>query len=67
MNKKGADQDAQADLRLCCSHMAKTGFLMTWLNWDLENSADPDETGQMPQKMASDLGLQCLMETPSNL
>ena len=23
--------DAQADLRLCCSHMAKTGFLMTWL------------------------------------
>ena len=21
--------DAQADLRLCCSHMAKTGFLMT--------------------------------------
>ena len=25
--------DAQADLRLCCSHMAKTGFLMTWLNY----------------------------------
>ena len=24
--------DAQADLHLCCSHMAKTGFLMTWLN-----------------------------------
>ena len=23
--------DAQADLRLCCSHMTKTGFLMTWL------------------------------------
>ena len=23
--------DAQADLHLCCSHMAKTGFLMTWL------------------------------------
>ena len=23
--------DAQADVRLCCSHMAKTGFLMTWL------------------------------------
>ena len=23
--------DAQADLRLCCSHMAKAGFLMTWL------------------------------------
>ena len=23
--------DAQADLRLCCSHMAKTGFLMKWL------------------------------------
>ena len=22
--------DAQADLRLCCSHMAKTGFLKTW-------------------------------------
>ena len=21
----------QADLHLCCSHMAKTGFLMTWL------------------------------------
>ena len=23
--------DAQADLRLCCWHMTKTGFLMTWL------------------------------------
>ena len=23
--------DAQADVRLCCSHMAWTGFLMTWL------------------------------------
>ena len=23
--------DAQADLCLCCSHMAKTGFLMMWL------------------------------------
>ena len=23
--------DAQADLRLYCSRMAKTGFLMTWL------------------------------------
>ena len=23
--------DAQADLHLCCLHMAKTGFLMTWL------------------------------------
>ena len=23
--------DAQADLRLCCSHMTKAGFLMTWL------------------------------------
>ena len=23
--------DAQADLHLCCSHMVKTGFLMTWL------------------------------------
>ena len=22
----------RADLRLCCSHMAKTGFHMTWLN-----------------------------------
>ena len=26
--------DAQADLRLCCSHMAKTDFLMTWLKYD---------------------------------
>ena len=27
--------DAQADLRLCCSHMAKTGFFMTWLiSWN---------------------------------
>ena len=25
------DQDAQADMHLCCSHMAKTGFLMTWI------------------------------------
>ena len=24
--------DAQADLCLCCSHVHKTGFLMTWLN-----------------------------------
>ena len=24
--------DAQADLRLCCLHMAKTCFLMRWLN-----------------------------------
>ena len=23
--------DAQADLYLCCSHMAKKGFLMMWL------------------------------------
>ena len=23
--------DAQADLHLCCSYMAKKGFLMTWL------------------------------------
>ena len=23
--------DVQADLRLCCSHMTKTAFLMTWL------------------------------------
>ena len=26
--------DAQAELRRCCSHMAKTGFLMTWLKYD---------------------------------
>ena len=26
--------DGQADLRLCYSHMAKTGFLMTWLNYE---------------------------------
>ena len=25
-NNKGADQTAQADLRLCCLHMAKTEF-----------------------------------------
>ena len=25
--------DAQADLRLYCSHGRKTGFLMTWLEW----------------------------------
>ena len=24
----------QADLRLCCSHTAKAGFLMTWLNYE---------------------------------
>ena len=24
-------QAAQADLRLCCSHMSKTGFPVTWL------------------------------------
>ena len=27
--------DAQADLHLCCSHMAKTGFLMTWLIYSM--------------------------------
>ena len=27
----------QADLHLCCSHMAKTGFLMKWLIWDKTN------------------------------
>ena len=31
--------DAQADLRLCCSHMAKTGFLMTWLIWKLKSGS----------------------------
>ena len=31
MNNKGAGETAQADLHLCCSHMAKTGFLMMWL------------------------------------
>ena len=25
--------DAQADLRLRCLHLAKTGFLMMWLKW----------------------------------
>ena len=27
--------DAQADLHLCCLHMAKTGFFMTWLRLSL--------------------------------
>ena len=31
MNYKGADWTVQADLRLCCSHMAYTGFLKKWL------------------------------------
>ena len=31
MNNKEADQTAQADMSLCCSHMAFTGFLMTYL------------------------------------
>ena len=30
------DADAQADLRLCCSHMAKAGFVMTWLRYILQ-------------------------------
>ena len=29
--------DAQAYLRLCCSHMAKAGFVMMWLIWYAEN------------------------------
>ena len=29
--------EAQADLRLCCSHMDKTGFLMTWLIYMVRN------------------------------
>ena len=33
--------DAQADLRLCCSHMAKTGFLMTGLIWHRETLWSP--------------------------
>ena len=37
-NIKGADQTAQVDLRLCCSHVALTSFLMTWLifQWSLQ-------------------------------
>ena len=35
--------DAQADLRLCCSHMALAGFLitwlMTWLNYAIATTA----------------------------
>ena len=29
--------DAQADLRLCCSRMAQTGFLMIWLIWSFSD------------------------------
>ena len=40
MNNKGADETvrAQADLHLCCLHVAKTGFLMTWLLYFYVNS-----------------------------
>ena len=31
MNNKGDCTDAQADLRICCLHMGKIGFLMAWL------------------------------------
>ena len=34
--------NAQADLRLCCSHMTKTGFLMMWLNWPTILSLTPN-------------------------
>ena len=37
--------DVQADLRLCCSHMAKTGFLMTWLNLQTRAGARTASTG----------------------
>ena len=30
--------DSQADLRLCCSHIALKGFLMTWLIYRDEHS-----------------------------
>ena len=33
--------DEQADLRLCCSHMAKTCFLMTWLIWPNQRTSGP--------------------------
>ena len=29
--------DAEADLCLCCSHMAQTGFLMMWLIYDFQS------------------------------
>ena len=32
--KMGRGLNAQADLHLCCSHMAKAGFVMMWLNRD---------------------------------
>ena len=47
--------DALADLCLCCSHMAKAGFVMMWLRWMLymartsENHFEPphDKTNKM--------------------
>ena len=30
--------DAQADLHLCCLHMAKTGFLIMWLRLSLSGT-----------------------------
>ena len=35
MNNKDTDltTDAQADMHLCCTYMAYTGFLMMWLNY----------------------------------
>ena len=36
--------DAQADLHLSCLHMAKTGFLMMWLNSNVIKVTDSKAT-----------------------
>ena len=52
----------QADLRLCCLHMAKTGFLMTWLITKLREDL-PSELcveGNRPAQLQKFLSLEIL-------
>ena len=41
--QKGADQTAlkRADVHLCCSHISKTGFTMTWFICDSNKQVLP--------------------------
>ena len=54
MNKEGADQTStQVDLRLCCSHMAKAGLVMTWLTCNMSHSTTkPTKWPVHPVKLA---------------
>ena len=48
--------DAQVDLHLCCSHMALTVFLMTWINSGYPSVPTPvKSTAEGPSHIAPTL------------